>query len=186
MKSDTTALGNLVEALEVEHEEIYQAVDLLRDRACRHDSMIKSLLLQLDYENQEQMQNIYIRDFPEATQNCDFIPTLQGLFVQVLGDAAPIHIEIDCAHRALLLPPQDIIKTQDVICRIHKYAVKEAIITVAHGKQCIDFDGAQLSLFPDLFKKPLMIYRVVCPVLEFLCQEGVTYSITGASHSDSL
>lgn len=105
MKSDTTVLGNLVEAMEVGHEDNSQAVDLLRDRAHRHDSMMESLLLQLDdYENRERRQNICIRGLPETTLNCNLIPTLQGPFTQVLADAAPTHIEIDRAHGALLSP----------------------------------------------------------------------------------
>lgn len=59
-----------------------------------------SLLDQLDdYENRNRRQNICICGLREATRAPDLLHTVQGLFCQLLGNAAPADIEIDGVHR---------------------------------------------------------------------------------------
>lgn len=74
----------------------------------QHEDVLNPLLDQLDdYKNRDRCQNICIRCLPEATHAADLLPTVQGLFRQIPGDAAPDLIELDRVHRALLPVHQD-------------------------------------------------------------------------------
>lgn len=61
--------------------------------------------------------------------------------------------------------------TEDVICKLHRYSVKEAV----HAQASIDFNGARLALFPDLSERTLMQRRAVHPVLDVLRAVNVSH-----------
>lgn len=115
------------------------------------------------------IQNIHIWGLHEAMHDPDLIPMLKGIFQQILEDEAPDCVEIDRAHRGLMALPQATDTSRDVICKIHKYAVKEDIMKAMQGKFHVDFDGAQLLFFPDLFRR---IHRSLLPALQVLHWEG--------------
>lgn len=91
-----------------------------------------------DFEKRSCRVNIHIRGLPEATGP----RTLQGIFKQLLGREAPDHIEIDQARRALSPPPEDPDKLRDIICKLHKYALKERIMFHVRGVHHVEFNGA--------------------------------------------
>lgn len=121
-----------------------------------HDRRLEALLDQMDnLENGSRRVNIRIRGLPEATGPRD-IPTLQGVFKQILDRQVPEHIEIDRAHRALRPPSENPDKPRDIICKLHKYFLKERMMNQVRGVRHLDFDGAKLSFFPDLSRRTLM------------------------------
>lgn len=63
----------------------------------------------------------------------DIVHTLQGIYKQILGREAPLHIEIDRAQRTLCLPSEDPNKLRDIICQLHKYSLKERIMFHVRG-----------------------------------------------------
>ena len=86
-------------------EEALPTISQLRDRCAAQDNHIESLLSQLDdYENRSRRSNIRIRGLPGATGARDIIPTLQGIFKELLGLSPTETVEIDRAHRALSPP----------------------------------------------------------------------------------
>lgn len=126
LQADTAHIGGRVEALEVSVEDITPTLQALETRCTMQDQRIDSLLYQLDdVENWSRRVNIRIRGLPEATGPRDIIPTLQGVFTQILGKEAPDNIEIDRAHRALRPPSDDPDKPRDIICKLHKYTLKD-------------------------------------------------------------
>lgn len=54
-----------------------------------------------DQENRNRRNNIQIRGLPEATGNEDLLPSIQGIFNGLLGQAADHPLKIDQVHRAL-------------------------------------------------------------------------------------
>lgn len=148
----------------------------LQMRCAAQDQKLDSLLSQLDnFENRSRRANIRTRGMPEATAPKDIIPSLQGIFREILElpDTAPI--EIDRAHRALKPPSQDVDNPRDIICKLHKYTIKERIMQKMRYSPFFDFDGAHLCFFQDISKRTLMQRQALKPVLVALQEAGLTY-----------
>lgn len=102
LKVDTTHLGSRLETLEQKVEDTIPAITQLRDKCMAQDQRIETLISQLDdYENRSRRSNIRIRGLPEATAAKDIVPTLQGIFREILGLYPTEAVQIDKAHRAL-------------------------------------------------------------------------------------
>ncbi|PIO33985.1 hypothetical protein AB205_0123800, partial [Aquarana catesbeiana] len=184
LQADTAHIGGRVETLEASVEDITPTLQALQTHCQTQDQRIDSLLDQLDdVENCSRRVNIRIRGLTEATAPKDIVPTLQGVFKQILGREAPAQIEIDPAHMALRPLLDDPDKPRD-ICKLHKYSLKERIMHV-RGVRHMDFDGAKLSVFPDLSRHTLMQRRALKPMLEVLQKAylvycwGVPFSLSG-------
>lgn len=53
--------------------------------------------------------------------------------------------------------------------------MKETIMKAVLNKTTVEFEGAQISLFPDLSHRTLMQRRAVRPLLKALCAVDVKY-----------
>lgn len=169
LQADTAHLGGRVEALETQWEETTPAIQALIERCKMQDHRINSLLDQMDdFENRASRVNIHIRGLPEATGPRDIVPTVQGVFKKILGHQTPDHIEINQIHRALRPPSEDPDKPRHIICKLHKYSLKERIMFQVRGICHVDFDGVILTFFPDLSRCTLMQPHALKPLLEVL------------------
>lgn len=97
-----------------------------------------------DQENRNRRNNIRIRGLPEATGDEDLLPSIQGIFNGLLGQAADRPLKIDRVHRGLR--PRNLSSDIpcDVICRVHYYEEKELVMKKAREAASLDFDGAIL------------------------------------------
>lgn len=128
-----------------------------------------------DHENRDRRQNICIRGLPEVKRAPDLLLTVIGLFCQILGVSKPDTNEIDRVHSALFYVPQNADRPRDVICKLHRYSVKEAITKAVRNRSTVEFDGTQISLFTDLTYRTLMQRQTVRPLLEALRAIDVKY-----------
>lgn len=139
---------------------------MLRDQSSAHGQKIEALICQLDdMENRSRRANIRIRGLPEATVPKDLIPMLQGVFRHILNLPAQ-------PHRSLLDDPES---PRDIICKLHKYTLKERIMQKMGKRPVFDFDGAHLSVYQNLFRCTLMQRRALCPLLPVIQAAGLTY-----------
>lgn len=176
LQADTAHLRGRVEALETQWEETTPAIQALTEICKMQDHRINSLLDQMDdFENRSCRVNIRIRGLPEATGPWDIVPTLQGVFKQIFDHQAPDSIEINRAHRALRPPSEDPDKPRDIICKLHKNSLKERIMFKVSEIHHVDFDGANLTFFPDLCRCTLMQCLALKPLLEVLQDAQLTY-----------
>lgn len=156
LREDIRDLGHRVEKVENDRDVMIHAVADVQDAIKNHEDVLNSYRDQLDdYENRGKRQNIRIKGLPESVQSPELIPTVQKLFCQILGDSAPETIEIDRAHRT---PPQNAQKVatpRDVVCKVHRYAVKASIMRMARSKPEIVFDGINLALYLDISRQTL-------------------------------
>lgn len=74
-----------------------------------------------NFENRSQRANIPSHGLPEASGPKNIIPTLVGIFREILELPYTVPNKIDWAHRALRPPSQDADNPRDVICKLHKY-----------------------------------------------------------------
>lgn len=176
LREDTQALGHRVEKVENDQEVMVHAVADVQDAIKNHEDVLNSYRDQLnDYENRDRRQNIRIKGLPESIQTPELISTVQKIFCHILGDFAPEIIELDWAHRIPSHNAQKVETPRDVICKVHKYAVKESIMKMARSKPEIVFDGINLALYPDISRRTLYQRRLVRPLLEALCFAKVKY-----------
>lgn len=75
-------------ALETVQDYLLQTILALQENAILHKDTLIPLLEQLDdYKNRDRKQNICI---PEANRPQDLLPTVQGIFQLILGEAAQL------------------------------------------------------------------------------------------------
>lgn len=128
-----------------------------------------------DQENRNRRNNIRIRGLPEATRDNDLLPSIQGIFDNLLGLAADNPLKIDRVHRALRPRNLSSDTPRDVICIVHHYPEKELIMKKAREAASLDFDGAILSFFPDLARETPERHRALRPPTEKLCAASINY-----------
>lgn len=112
---------------------------------------------------------------PEATKDGDLEPTIRSILNTILGKMVTDPLRFDRVHRALRPRnlPTDL--PRDVVCRLHYFEDKNAIMINLQGTPNIDFDGTTLNIFPDLSKETLERRRALKPLLDQLRGIGATY-----------
>lgn len=147
---------------------------MLQSKCLMQDQQIDTLLCQVDdVENHSWRANIRIRGLPEATASRDIIPTLVDIFREILELPASAPIKID---RALRPPSQDVDNPRDIICKLHKFTLKDRIMQKnAWQNPFSDFDGAHLSFYQVISRCTLMQCRALCQLLAAVQEAGLTY-----------
>lgn len=155
LKEDIRDLGHRVEKVENEQETIVHAVEDIQDSIKKYEEVLNSYRDQLDeYENRDRRQNICIKGLPESITTSELVPITQKIFGQIMGDQAPNTIDIDRIHRV----PSHSTKAEvprDVICKVHKYAVKESIMRMARSKPTIMFEGLNIPRCTKIYQDGL-------------------------------
>lgn len=153
LREDTIALGHRVEEMEISQDDIKQAVADTQEAVKNHEEKLNSLLDQMDdQENRDRRQNIRIQGLAEVKGAMDLFQTVTGLFRQILGPQAPDVIKIDRVHRSLSYVHQNTDRPRDIVCKLHKFTMKEAIMKAARNNPRIEHEDCQIPLFPDLIE----------------------------------
>lgn len=117
VSSGETAVSSLEERVSA----LEQARDLHRDTAI-------SLQLHMeDVEDRSRRNNLRLRGIPETVSVEHLAEAVKNIFRTVL-DEADTDIELDRVHRTLGPRPTDPSNPWDVVCRLHRYLQKEAIL----------------------------------------------------------
>ncbi|CAH2273266.1 Hypothetical predicted protein [Pelobates cultripes] len=174
VRTDLTALEQRVDRLEEERiqtQQHRQAADLA---TTRQGNILLDLRRQVeDLDNRSRRNNIRVRGLPESE---DEVPQeiLNGLFAQLLGDAAPGDFGIERAHRALPAPRRDG-QPRDMICALLSFPLKESIMRAARAQQHITYMEAQISLYQDLSTITLDARRALWPLTRALQERRIPY-----------
>lgn len=197
-KADMEAL---VMRMEEQHrrdlQEIRTEVQVIDDRLTREEASVGSLELRVtqlekaqqrhqeqlaevqlhaeDLENRSRRQNLRFRGIPEATGQEDLSATVSAIIHTILDGDLPASLEFDRVHRALGPRLADADRPRDVLCRLHRYSHKEQIMRAARLKGTVDFDGAQIAIFPDISRATLWRRSMLKPLLERLNRAELTY-----------
>lgn len=100
--------------------------------------------------------------------------TARAILSRVVTPDPPVNFEFDRVHGALGARSMDPDRPRDVICRLHRYAVKERMLRDAWVKGPIDFDGASVTIFVYVTRGTLQRRAVLKPFLEKLRTPEVT------------
>lgn len=133
------------------------------------------MTLQRHIEDRCRRNKLRLRKLPEATGPKDLAETAAAIFRKISDEILPANLEFDRIHRALGTHSTDPNQPRDVICWLHHYTHKEAIICKAWEAGNIDFDGVTVKILPDLSRAALQRSALLHPVLDLARQFGVTY-----------
>ncbi|PIO31496.1 hypothetical protein AB205_0176850, partial [Aquarana catesbeiana] len=183
IKKEITAVRSdmshiLVRVEETEQRQDTQAVAIkdLQDTVTQLAFAYRASMYKLeDLENRNRRNNIRVRGLPEATGDSDLEPSIRGIFNSILGNPVTAPLCFDRVHRALRPRIANSDLPRDVICRLHYLEDKNAIMTKMRGLPNIDFDGATITIYPDLSKDTLDRRRTLKPLLDHLRSDGITY-----------
>lgn len=163
---------------EVEHEVEENTSTLQAHEAILHDHTLQIQQLiyhQDDQENRARRNNIRIRGLPESVENTDLSPAVIAIFNDLLHKEKEAPIELDRVHRALGPKNPNLEHPRDVICRVHFYAIKDAIMKAARSQDAIYFNGTPISLLPDVSKLTLDMRRALKPLTSALQAKQIKY-----------
>ncbi|CAH2324092.1 Hypothetical predicted protein [Pelobates cultripes] len=144
VRTDLTALEQRVDRLEEERIQSQQHRQAAELATTRQGNILLDLRRQVeDLDNRGRRNNIRVRGLPESE---DEVPQeiLNGLFAQLLGDAAPGDSGIERAHRALRAPRRDG-QPRDMICALLSFPLKESIMRAARAQQHITYMEARMG-----------------------------------------
>lgn len=176
IKQSVTEVAARVTTIEKDTATLHQGFTELNDTKEEMADQIAQLHLLLDdQENCSRRRNIRIRGLPEATQQADLKMTVTALFNECLERPTDTPIAIDRVHRTLGPRNTAEDRPRDVLCCLHNYTIKEDILQRAWRRGQIDFDGAQISLLPDVSRRTLQMRRCMKPLLEKFSEQGITY-----------
>ncbi|CAH2219023.1 Hypothetical predicted protein [Pelobates cultripes] len=149
LRTDLTVVEVRVDALETEAQTCQMQHRATELATTRQGNLLLTLCLQVeDLENHSRWHNIRIRGLrePDSTPLTD---TVRAIFAQILGRESSADIQLDRVQQALGPQRQDG-RPRDVLCCLHAYSLKEALMSATRGVDMINFMGAlSRSLQPD-------------------------------------
>ncbi|XP_069805813.1 apoptosis-resistant E3 ubiquitin protein ligase 1 [Dendropsophus ebraccatus] len=128
-----------------------------------------------DLENRGRRNNVKIRGLPEDVGPDQLVKEVRMIFNRYLGDPDDTHIELDRTHRVAGPRSQDRNRPRDVLCRVHYYQQKEALMQRAWELGPIDYAGVEVSLLPDLSSCTLAMRRLLRPLLSAIKDQGASF-----------
>lgn len=175
IRQDLTTITNRVDALEETHDSTKSYVMELQQHSSASVRALRETRRHLeDLDNRGRRNNIRIRGLPEAEGQEDLQVILESIFNNLRELPLSTPIKLDRVHRAIR-PKNASSQPRDVICCVHDYGIKEAIMAKARTQRHVDFEGSQLQLYPDLSWLTLQKRRCLKPLLTVLKDNDLSY-----------
>lgn len=144
--------------------------------SCTQRSQLMNLALQvMDLENRQRRNNIRFRGIPESVGSGELKSVVSKICNFYLKQPPQENIEIDRAHRVSGNKGAQTGQPRDVLCRIHFFSTKEAVMRAAWDKGAYELEGKQIILLQDLSSKTLKMRRALKPLLEAATKQGASY-----------
>lgn len=175
VRGEVSSLSNRVTSGETAVSPLEDRVSALEQARDSHRDTVISLQLHLEnIEDRSLRNNLRLRGIPEAISSDHLAEEVKEVFRTVLDDP-DTDIELDRVHRTLGPRPTDPSNPRDVVCRLHRYLQKEAILHCAWEHGNVDRNGAQVRILPDLSRATLKRRAMLRPLLELAKQKGYNY-----------
>ncbi|CAH2297448.1 Hypothetical predicted protein [Pelobates cultripes] len=198
LHKEVSQIGHRVQTLEEEGKARALHITNIQSLQQTHNEAILFLQRKIeDLDNRGRRNNLRIRGLPETQEGEteDIILLLTGLFNKILGRPLDTVIKFDRTHRAIRPRALSQDTTRDIICKIHHFPLKEAILQKARRLRNIKHGDHQVLIFQDLTQSTLIArralqpitaalsdmnirYRWVYPFALVVTQQGTTYSIS--------
>ncbi|CAH2285546.1 Hypothetical predicted protein [Pelobates cultripes] len=180
MTSEVKQISNRVGDLEEDRDQILdRLLQLEQGQESRDTKLLYNMKNTEDLDNRSRRNNIRIRGLPEAQgTNEDLQIVLQSLFNRMLQRPEDTHILLDRAHRALR--PKGLAQEapRDIICRVHYYSEKEAIMRSARETAEITYNNGTQASLTTAAEVPEFTKRLGIPEVEIIDWYDLTESET--------
>lgn len=173
--TETNSRISDLEGARVEHDSrISELEALCKDIVAAN----KALYVKLDdLEGRSRRQNIKIAGLQEKVENGRPTEFVEKLLPAVLGEQNfPSGVKVDRAHRIGPLPAKGG-RPRMLIARIHHFPVKELILKLSRQQSPLQFEGKQISIYPDLTAEVMSQRRNFDGVKKKLKEAGVRYGL---------
>lgn len=127
-----------------------------------------------DLENGEQ-QNIK-KDLSKSSTGADLTFTGVAILNSNLGKPPAEHIELDRVHRVGPAAAATNERPRDVLCRVHFHKIKEDTMHKVWRKGPLLFDGAEITILPELYHCTLHMRSMLKPLLNLIIKCAAMYS----------
>lgn len=175
LRHDIQQVAVRVDDLESEHDSTRKYLSHVHPLLAAQSSVIRDMNRHLeDLDNRGRRNNIRLRGLPEVSGSENLPAILSTIFNDLLGKPSTHVIKLDRAHRALK-PKNASALPRDVICCIHDFQLKEAIMLKARTRRNLQFEGVSIQLFPDLSWITLQKRRHMRPLLDILRDNQIPY-----------
>ncbi|KAM4029694.1 uncharacterized protein ACNLHF_022451 [Anomaloglossus baeobatrachus] len=191
-KAELSGLKDEVEQMGERVTTTESTVQALTVKAAEQEAGYASHNIQLQYlaemlddaENRNRRNNIRVCGIPETVEHTALEGTLCHIFKDILQVPIDSPLELDRAHRALGPKAMDPEFPRDVICKVHKYKLKDNIMAQAQKLDNISFKGQKILILPDLSKWTLQKRKALRPLLDILRQRNIqeTVGVFMSSH----
>ncbi|XP_066460937.1 zinc finger protein 268-like [Eleutherodactylus coqui] len=165
------ALTERVTALE-ENPEVsstdFQQLTLVVEK---QQKQLRDLTFHLDDIENRGRRNSLPEDIPPDTLH----ECVTAIFNKLLQRPEDRAIELDRVHRALGGRTRSSNLLRDLICRVHFYRQKKEIQRLAWERDAVQFNGAEITILPDVSRLTLNSRRLIRPLLEAARRADATY-----------
>lgn len=176
MREVLTKLTDKVKVMESEMKTTQQKIYNWETSFVTLHRQFLELTLQVnDLDNRGRRNNIRVRGLPESVGNSDLRQVVSNILNTYLDRPHTEIIEFDRIHRSFGGKANKGNHPRDVICCLHKYALKESIMRKAWEKGPIPYAEAQITLLQDLARRTLIMRRLVKPLLQEAIKKGASY-----------
>lgn len=171
-----SGISSKIASLEEAQESTVKRVSLLETSSKDTQSQVLNLALQVvDLEDRNRRNNIRVRGVPDSVKPSELETTVREIFNYYLHQDSDTPIELDRVHRVLGPRGPNGSRSRDILCRVHRYKVKEAIMQAAWDAGGYEMGEAKIILLQDLSNKTLKMRRTLKPLLEAATEQGASY-----------
>lgn len=176
VQEEVTKMSTKLTGLEEDMKKLKEIINDTVDATQETKNAVSNLAFQvLDLENRNRRDNVRIRGIPEAIGPDELNETVLSIFNHYLDRPSKEPIKIDRMHRVAVSRNARGGPPRDVICKLHHFPQKEAIIRGGWEKGPIEVRGAQVIILQDLAPKTLQMRKILKPLLEIARSKDIVY-----------
>lgn len=174
VQEEVAKLGNKLSVMEEDLKNARSTMISIGESTQETRNIVVNLAMQvLDLENRSRRDNVRLRGIPETVGADIFEATVTSIFNYYLSRPLEEPIKIDRLHRALATrnirngPPRD------VICKLHNFPQKDAIIRGGWEKGPFEVQGSQVIILQDLAPKTLGMRKILKPLVDIVKSKAI-------------
>lgn len=144
-------ISNKLALLEGEIAHTSKRVANLEDTSKDLQTQVLNVALQVvDLEDRSRRNNIRVRGVPDSISGTEITPLVKKICNHYLQQDEDSHIEFDRIHRVAGARGPNGSRPRDILVRIHKYKIKEAIMQAAWDRGPYEMGEARIILLQDV------------------------------------
>lgn len=142
LRHDIQAIAGRVQEVERATTSQHQAIRLIHQQVDTHTLQMRAMQRHMeDLDKQGRRHNLRLRSLPKTVEIDQLIPTVMGLYNNLLGMPSTTEIDMEHIHRALRPKGRHSDPPRDVLCCLTDYRLKEEILRKARNRTQLSHGG---------------------------------------------